>query len=264
MAPMDASEAALLGFHLEGGGAHSARTIMLSELTGLLASVTDANASQEYYRRAVEEENCLAKRSRMTRSLTYRHLAHLYSLDHHVLLFRALRFFWSRDAAGQPLLALLCAYARDPLLRASAPLILRARHGDLASRREMETHLEKCFGSRFSTVTLTSTAQNVLSSWVKSGHLSGVQIKRRSRADATPAAACYALLLGYLTGQRGQSLFETEYARLLDCPVPVAIELAAEASRRGWLVFKRIEDIVEVLFPRLIPEREREWLREQA
>jgi len=74
----------------------------------------------------------------------------------------------------------------------------------------------------------------------------------------------YALLLGSLAGDRGQSLFETEYAHFLDCPVPVAMELAAEASRRGWLIFKRIADVVEVLFPQLISTREKEWLRGQA
>jgi hypothetical protein len=238
--------------------------MMLAELTDLIAHVSDPHASQECYRRAIEEENCLGKRSHMTRSLTYKHLAHLYSLDPDVILFRALRYFWSRDADGRPLLALLCAYARDPLLRASASLVLRTQHGDLIGRQEMETHMEKSFGSRFSSVTLTSTSQNVLASWVKSGHLVGVQTKKRAQAKATSGAVCYALFLGYLTGERGPSLFETAYARLLDCPVPVVMEQAAGASRRGWLVFKRVADIVEVLFPQLISEHDKERLSEQA
>ncbi len=253
-----------LGFHLEGGGAHTSRTIMLAELTDLLASVVAADAPQRSYRRAVEEDNCLGKRSRMTRSLSYKHLAQLYALDPDILLFRALRWFWSRDAASQPLLALLCAYARDPLLRASAPLVLGAREDAPIARPQLEALLERRFGTRFSSATLASTSQNLLASWVKSGHLSGVQRKVRSRAKATPGSTGYALLLAHLTGERGRLLFDSEYVRLLDCPVPVVMDLAAEASRKGWLVFKRIADVVEVSFPALLEAREEELLREQA
>jgi hypothetical protein len=264
MTAMDDSLAARLGFRKEGGGAHASRTIMLAELSELLISVAESGAPKDFYRRAIEEDNCLAKRSRMTRSLSYKYLTQLYALDPDVVLFRALRYFWSRDASGQSLLAFLCAFARDPLLRESAPLILGATRGVQIGREKMEAFLGKRFGSRFSIATLTSTAQNILASWVKSGHLSGVQTKKRVQAKATPGAVGYALLLGFLEGNRGPSLFETEYARLLDCPVPVAMELAAEASRRGWLVFKRVADIVEVVFPQQISAREKEWLREQA
>ena len=264
MVIMDVSLATRLGFRLEGGGTHSARTIMLAELTDLLATVNDPGAPLENYRHAIESENCLAKRSSATRSRTYKHLAELYGLDPDVLLFRALRYFWSRDAGAQPMLALLCSFARDPLLRVSAPLILEAHQGAPVSLARMTAFLEKRFASRFSPATLTSTAQNILASWVKSGHLIGVKSKTRAKAKPTPGAVGYALLLGYLSGERGLSLFESEYARLLDCPVPIAMELAADASRRGWLVFKRVADVVEVLFPRLVSEAEKEGLREQA
>ncbi|MCX7028649.1 MAG: hypothetical protein NTU62_00820 [Spirochaetes bacterium] len=231
------SRADRLGFHLEGGGAHTSRTIMLAELTDLLASVTDLDAPQRSYRRAVEDDNCLGKRSRMTRSLTFKHLAQLYALDPDILLFRALRCFWSRDAAAQPLLALLCAYARDPLLRASAPLVLGAREGAPIARPQMEALLERRFGARFSPVTLTSSSQNLLASWVKSGHLSGVKWKMRSRAKATPGSAGYALLLAHLRGERGRviepSIFLAKVLRRLlrpravvsisgELPLPVA------------------------------------------
>ena len=65
----------------------------------------------------------------------------------------------------------------------------------------------------------------------------------------------YALLLGYLAGSRGQALFQTEYTKLLDCTFDKAIELAEEASRKGWIVFKRVDDVIEVLFPNLINQK---------
>ena len=87
--------------------------------------------------------------------------------------------------------------------------------------------------------------------------------KVRSRAHPTAGSLSYALLLGYLSGVRGQPLFQTEYVKLLDCPLDRAIELADEASCRGWIAFKHLGDVMEVLFPKLISQEEMEWLREQ-
>ena len=84
---------ARFGFRFERGGAHSSRTMMLDELAALLGYVDREDASKSDYLRAVEEDNCLAKRSGKTRRLTYRHLTELYSLDTAHILFRALRHF---------------------------------------------------------------------------------------------------------------------------------------------------------------------------
>ena len=88
--------------------------------------------------------------------------------------------------------------------------------------------------------------------------------KVRSHANPTAGSVSYALLLGYLAGSRGQALFQTEYTKLLDCTFDKAIELAEEASRKGWIVFKRVDDVIEVLFPNLINQEEMEWLYEQT
>jgi len=159
---------------------------------------------------------------------------------------------------------LLTAYARDPILRITAPLIQALAEGTVISRQAVEEAIEAHEPGRFSPATLRSVAQNTNSSWTKSGHLIGTKRKTRSRATATAGSVSYALLLGYLMGVRGQALFETEYSRLLDCPVPEAIDLAVDASRRGWLVFKRVADVIEVLFPNLLAIRDTELVREQA
>jgi hypothetical protein len=110
---------------------------------------------------------------------------------------------------------------------------------------------------------LISTAQNLASSWTQTGHLSGRVKKFRSRAKATAGSTAYALLLGFLTGERGESLFKTDYARLLDCSFEEAVELAETASRKGWIVFKRVSNVIEVLFPALLSLQEMEGIREQ-
>ncbi|MDD3247491.1 MAG: hypothetical protein PHF18_11680 [Methanosarcina sp.] len=263
---MDRSKISTLsrfGFRFEKGGVHTSRTMMLEDLKLLLSYVSSPSASKIDYIKAIEEDNCLSKRSGKTRKLTGQHLVELYSLDSSITIFRALRYFWERDTDGQPLLALICAYSRDALLRMSAPFIMQHKEGETVNRETLEVYIEKKFPDRFSKATLKSLAQNLNSTWTKSGHLIGKAKKVRSRASATPGSVSYALFLGYLTGVRGEELFRTEYACLLDCSINRSIELAEEASRRGWIVFKRIGDVMEVLFPNLLTEQEREWIREQ-
>lgn len=238
--------------------------MMLEELRVLLAYIDYPEADKSVYRQAIDDENCLGKRSGKTRILTYRHLVDLYSLNRANVLFRTLLFFWNRDINGQPLLALICAYARDPIFRATAPFILKFQEGATISRESLEEFIDSQDPGRFSKATLKSTAQNINSTWTKSGHLVGRAIKVRSRANPTAGSVSYALLLGYLSGVRGQALFETEYTKLLDCSFHKAIELAEEASRKGWIVFKRVGDVIEVLFPNLINQEEMEWFREQS
>lgn len=62
------------GFIKNNGGAHTARTMMLDELTALLSYVGDTKAPKPEYLAAIENENCLAKPSGKSRMLTGRHL----------------------------------------------------------------------------------------------------------------------------------------------------------------------------------------------
>lgn len=251
------------GFSYERGGAHTARTMMLVELRALLSYVEKPDAPKADYLDAIQAANCLGKRSGMTRALTYRHLVDLYALDPTFMLFRALRFFWSRDIDGQPLLAALCAYSRDPILQATTPFVLEFQEGAKVSRESLEEFIDSQEPGRFSKATLKSTAQNINSSWTQSGHLTGRVRKMRARAVSTPGTVSFALLLGYVSGLRGESLFKSDFTRMLDCSFEKTIELAEDASRRGWISLKRVGQVVEVLFPNLITAQEMEWLREQ-
>lgn len=251
------------GFSFERGGAHTSRTMMLEDLRVLLSHVERSDAEKGSYLQAIMDENCLGKRSAKTRMLTYRHLVELYSLDKNNILFRTLRYFWHRDVDGQPLLAMLCAYARDTIFRSSAQFILKFPEGAVIQRESLEDYIDAQEPGRFSKATLKSTAQNINSTWTKSGHLQGRARKVRSCARATAGSVAYALFLGYLTGVRGNLLFQTEYIKILDCSCMKAVELAEEASCKGWISVKRVGDVIEVLFPNLIKQEEMERLCEQ-
>jgi hypothetical protein len=251
------------GFTYQRGGVHLARTMMLEDLEALLDYVPDIHAERTEYFRAIVDDNCLRKRSVETRKLTERHLVELYALDPQVIIFKALRYFWKRDSSSRPLLALLCAYARDSLLRMTAPFILGFHEEDRVQRLDLEEYIETMYPGRFSKAMLKSLAQNINSTWTKSGHLVGRVNKFRAKAKPSPGSASYALLLGYLHGDRGKSLFESEYMKLLDCSFGEAIELAESSALKGWIIFKRLGAVIEVLFPNLLTDKEMELIREQ-
>jgi hypothetical protein len=110
---------------------------------------------------------------------------------------------------------------------------------------------------------LQSLVRNLLSSWTQSGHLSQNTKRERQLVNSGSGAVSFVLLLGHLTGARGEGLFQTEYAKLSDCTFDRAIEYAEESSRKGWIRFNRIGGVIEVSFPNLISQQEMEWLREQ-
>lgn len=226
--------------------------MMLTELEQLLAKFPEREVSPKDFRYAIEEENCLGKRSGRSRNLTYRHLVELYALDSSVPLFRALQFFWQLDPDGHPLLALLCAFARDEVLRAGAPFVLRLEPGERITTQDLQGFLAESYPDRFSDATQNSIARNINATFTKAGLLQGHVRKVRSKPMPTPGSAAYALFLGYLTGGRGELLLETEYAQLLDCDTEKIMDLAEQASRRGWMVFKRIGQVIEVGFPKIL------------
>jgi hypothetical protein len=251
------------GFRNGKTGSHTARTIMLQELQVLLKHVNNTDVERADYVRAIEQENCLGKRSGVTRKLSARHLIELYSLDPSLTVFRTLLFFWNRDPEAQPLLALLCVYTRDQLLRISSSYIAALPEGGAFQRDDLHELFEDRFPGRFSESTLNTVVRNLSSTWTKSGHLSGRVRKLRTRVRATVGALSYGLLLGYLSGLRGESLFDSEYVRLLDCSADRSLDLATQASERGWLVFKRISKVVDVTFPWVLSADEVNWTHEQ-
>ena len=238
-----------LGFTSEGRSSHNSRTIMLNELEILLQYIQKQNAPKEDYLHAIIEDNCLCKHSGVTRKISAEHLVNLYTLDPDIAVFKALLYFWQRDIPSRPLLALLCSYCRDYVLRLLIPVILQISQGSAIPKKTLEEYLDASKPGVFTQATLESTVRNVIASLTKSGHITGRVNKLRSCATATPCNVSYALFLGYLNGERGQSLFRTEYAALLDCPTDRMIELAGTASRSGWIVFKQIDNIFDIQFP---------------
>jgi hypothetical protein len=239
------------GFVNDPIGTHGSRTIMLKELR-LLLDACSLGTDYERFRQEIVDENVLLKNTETTRKESFRRLRELYALDERVLLFRALRDLWQTDADAQPLLALLCAVARDAILRATASLIVATPQGEVITPQMIEKATEESFPRRYNPTMLANVGRHAASSWQQSGHLYGREKKVRSLVISTPAATAYALFLGYLCGVRGEALFRTLWAHLLDAPVHQLHDQSFAASRQGFLEYRHSGAVTDITFRHLL------------
>lgn len=247
------SETELLqyGFKFGKSGAHSARSMMIEELTHLLFS-RDESATKADYEDDIINFNILHKPTEKSRKLTFRHLVDLYALDTQVFLFDVFRQWWEKHEESQPILALQLAVARDPLLRSSAEVILQLEPGEHLARETIEAFLAKDDPDRFSAASLKSFAQNINGTWTQSGYLSGKAKKYREIPEVSYVNVAYALFLAHCHGLSGQRLFDSFWCRMLATDKERLYELAHRASLRGLINFKQASEVVEVTFPGLV------------
>ena len=234
---------------------------MLQEFSQLLEHVAAEEPRVEYMRQIIES-NALEKPTRKARELTARHLMALYALDPRIVLFRVLRRLWPGDTVARPLLALMLALARDPLLRLSWDLILNKKPGEVVERGEIEAVLQAAGPDRFSPASLKSFAQNINSTWTQAGFLQGRARKIRAVPVVTPTNLSYALFLSYLEGASAQRLFSSRWARLMGRAQDELVVMANSAAQRGQIVFMNAGGVMEVRFPGYLTAIEEKWLHE--
>lgn len=248
----DRASAIAAGFRFGHIGTHTSRTIMLKELTSLLAAVPH-NGNPDEYVAAIVEENCLGKQTVSTRRLTFQRLRELYALDPAVPLFRILRRLWDLDAQSRPLLALLTSLARDPLLLATADVILNLPEGAEFQRTAMREALANAVEDRLNESTLNKVVRNAASSWSQAGHLEGRTFKFRRQVRPTPAAVAFALYLAHAAGLAVDESFSSGWVKVLDCSASAALDQATSAKRLGLLDLRMAGDVIDLNLDRLDP-----------
>ena len=233
------------GFRFGARGTQASRTIMLRELAELFAA-TPPTARRDDYGTAILDENALGKPTYTTRTASRQRLNEMYGLDPRLALFRVLRRLWDVDPGGRPLLAILAALARDPLLRSTAAPVLALAPGDELVRSRFAAVIRAAVGPRLNDAVLDKVARNAASSWAQSGHLEGRVRKIRRRIESTPAAAAMALWLGRLEGRAGLSLLDSDWAAVLDARGRAILPLAVRAQRHGLIRVRVAGNVVEV------------------
>ena len=245
------------GFRFGPRGTQGSRTIMLRELTELFDALPPS-ATRDDYKTAIVEENALGKRTYATRLSSRQRLTEMYGLDPRLSIFRVLRRVWPLGARGQPLIAILCALARDPLLRSTAHSVLALAPGEELIRSRFAAAIRDSVGTRMNEAVLDKVARNAASSWAQSGHLSGRVRKIRRRVEPTPAVSAMALWLGELEGRAGLSLLDSDWAAVLDARGEVLLPGVFEAKRLG-LIQARVAGSVVEISTRLLDPGMRQW-----
>lgn len=208
------------------------------------------DAERTEYQTAIVTQNILGKNTEATRKESFRRLRELYSLAPSVPLFCLLRQMDALDRSARPLLCLLVACARDPLLRATMPVIQGAREGDGLGAADFDAALAKAFPGHLKDKIRAATARHIASTWEQSGHLKGRATKSRVRVSSVPVPLVLALMMGVMQGVHGSELFSTPWCQILDLNAVQARGLASQAYREGLLDMKAIGDVVEVSFPK--------------
>jgi hypothetical protein len=238
------------GFKFSSGGAHISRTMMLSELEAVLTNVPQGSGTADY-REAIVERNILGKTTDSTRQKSLRHLRELYALDEAVPIFGLLRRLYATDATSLNLLAVLVAWARDPLLRATTQPVMDASEGEQVEAASLARALEVAFPNQYSELNRNKIGRNAASSWTQSGHLTGRAKKIRQCIKPTVVAVTMAFFFGHIAGYHGAAVFSNPWCQLLDLNSDRARAMGIEAHRAGLLNLRVLGEVVELSFPKL-------------
>lgn len=223
---------------------------MFADIESVLRAVPRESSSADYVE-AIVRNNVTGKRTETTRLKTLRHLRELYGLSSELPIFRAFRRFCDAapDAAAQ--LALLVAWSRDPLLRATTQPVLSAAIGSDVRSSALAESVDAAFPHQYSPKNQAKIGRNAASSWTQSGHLCGHARKTRAAFVAKPAAVAFAMFIGLETGLDGVALFSSPWCKVLDLSAADAREKSVEAHRAGLLDFRSVGSVVEIRFPAL-------------
>ena len=232
------------GVKRSGGGVHQSKTMMLAELTAFLHATQASTAPAG---ELVVEHNILGKPTNSARKIALARLIGLYAIAQPVPIAAAQFALWRNDPDGRPLLALLTALARDPLLRDSAAAVLPAAQGTPIRWPNIATSLEGLYPDRFSPKMLKSLVQNCASTWTQSGHLRGHINKVRSIARPTPAVAAFAALLATVCGFGGPARLESPWLDVLDLPPGERLSLLRQAEAQGFVRIRAAGDMLEIM-----------------
>lgn len=223
-----------LGF--SNGGVMSSRSVMLPELAQLLNSV-HSEANLDALQTLVVEQNVLHKSSAANRLKTFNFLKRLYGLSPAQVLYRE----FSRLAKLSPVdfyvLAGTLAFAREPLLRDCADMVIGTDVGKSLGREDFENWIRQHMPSRYSESMYISFSHNLYASFYQLGFLGEAtgKIRIRKRRELRPVAVAYAAFLDWLYGFNGMSLLEGAFMKTLELSKDQSLSLIASAGQQGLL-----------------------------
>lgn len=227
---------------------HTSRTIMFAELEKVMDySMDDGNFLESL------GQNVTGKKSNSGVEKTANYLKRLYSFDSNNPQFSTFKYFWKiTEPAEKPLIAFVYAINHDDILAESIQVLLATKHGDKVAIETFEDEIEKYHPNQYSPNTRKSMAQNIASSWKQAGFITGKMKNIRTQPEIGYKVACFAFLLSYLKGDRGDFIWNSKGVKSLCVSESKLRELAIECAKNDLMQYQYAGSVTAIGFNNLL------------
>lgn len=227
---------------------HGARTMMYEELQKVMDYAMESGLYLESM-----GENVFGKKSSDGIRQTNNFLKRLYGFDRQSSIFKAFEYFWKiTDIQEKPIITFLFAINGDDLLAESIEVLKQVKLGHKVTIELFEHVIEKYHPNQYSENTRRSMAQNIASSWKQAGFIEGKVKNIRKQPDVTYRVACFAFLLAYLNGDRGDYIWNSIGVCSLCLFESQLRELAIESAKKDLMQYQYAGSVTAINFTNLL------------
>ena len=198
-------------------------------------------------------DNVFGKKSSDGVKQTKGFLKRLYGFDSQYPPFAAFMYFWKMSEPNEkPLIAFLYAVNQDILLAESVQVLQNVKLGTKVAVEHFEEIVEKYHPNQYAANTLRSTAQNLASSWKQAGFIEGKVKNIRIQPEITYRTACFAFLLAYLNGDRGDFIWNNIGVNALCLQESKLRALAIECVKNDLMQYQYAGSVTAINFTNLL------------
>lgn len=221
---------------------------MFAELEKVMAYSIDSNNFLESL-----GHNVTGKKSNSGVEKTATYLKRLYGFDMQYQPFVAFKYFWKISEPNEkPLIAFVYAINQDDLLGESIQVLQSVKPGEKAAIELFEEVIEKYHPNQYSANTRKSMAQNIASSWKQAGFIEGKVKNIRRQPEINFRVACFAFLIAYLKGDRGDFIWNSIGVKALCLYESKLRELAIECAKRDLMQYQYAGSVTAIAFNNLL------------
>lgn len=221
---------------------------MFAELEKVMAYSLDGDNFLDSLR-----QNVTGKKSNSGVEKTANYLKQLYGFDIQCPVFKAFKYFWRISEAGEkPLIAFLYAVHRDAILAESIQVQHGLNPGEKVMIERFEDVIERYHPNQYSVNTRRSMAQNIASSWKQAGFIEGKVRNIKTLPAISHRVACFAFLLAYLNGDRGDFIWGNKCVNALCLNEGQLRELAIECAKKDFLQYHYAGNVTSISFTNLL------------
>lgn len=227
---------------------HGARTIMFSELEKVMSFSLESGQYLD-----AMADNVFGKKSSDGVKQTANFLKRLYGFDENNPSFTAFKYFWKISEPNErPLIAFVYAVNQDQLLAESVQVLQNVKPGAKVSTSFFEEEIEKYHPNQYAENTRKSMAQNLASSWKQAGFIEGKVKNIRTQPEITYRIACFAFLLAYLKGDRGDFIWGSIGVNALCLYQTELRALASECAKKDLMQYQHAGSVTAISFTNLL------------